>query len=200
MSSIMKNGQQFGGVPKEVITAWEPGSNDKVVVKPTSIQSIVDIIYPVGSIYMSVNSTSPAVLFGGTWAQIQDTFLLAAGSTYSAGDTGGEATHILTTSETPAHTHERGTMNITGTVTMHGQEKPGLFNGITGAFAANRHESSAYVTQADLTSRTYSGGSDSGFNFDASRNWTGSTSSVGGNGAHNNMPPYLAVYMWKRTA
>ena len=125
---------------------------------------------------------------------------MAAGSTYSAGDTGGEATHTLTTAETPAHTHSRGTMNITGTVTMHGQEKPGLFNGITGAFAANRHDSSAYVTQADLTSRTYAGGSDSGFNFDASRNWTGSTSSVGGDGAHNNMPPYLVVYVWQRTA
>lgn len=53
---------------------------------------LLDTIYPVGSIYISTNSTSPATLFGGTWAQIQDTFLLASGSTYTAGNTGGNAT------------------------------------------------------------------------------------------------------------
>jgi len=61
---------------------------------------IVDLIYPVGSIYMSVNSTSPATLFGGTWERIQDRFLLAAGSSYSAGGTGGSADATL-----PSHTH-----------------------------------------------------------------------------------------------
>ena len=64
--------------------------------------TIADLVYPVGSIYMSVNSTSPATLFGGTWTQIQDTFLLAAGSTYAAGATGGEATHTLTENEMPS--------------------------------------------------------------------------------------------------
>jgi hypothetical protein len=62
-------------------------------------------MYPVGSIYMSVSSTSPATLFGGTWEQIQDTFLLAAGTTYTAGTTGGSSSHILTTDELPSHTH-----------------------------------------------------------------------------------------------
>ena len=41
--------------------------------------------YPVGSIYLSINSTSPDELFGGTWEQIKDTFLLACGDTYAAG-------------------------------------------------------------------------------------------------------------------
>ena len=53
----------------------------------------IDDIYPVGSIYMSVNNTSPSTLFGGTWEQIKDTFLLSAGNTYTAGNTGGSATH-----------------------------------------------------------------------------------------------------------
>ena len=61
--------------------------------------------YPVGSIYMSVNSTSPATLFGGTWVRLKDKFLLGAGDTYTAGDTGGAATHTLTTSEMPSHSH-----------------------------------------------------------------------------------------------
>lgn len=83
--------------------------------------SIVDSVYPVGSIYMSVASTSPATLFGGTWAQLKDRFLLGAGDTYEAGNTGGNASvsytpagkntggsvgdHTLTTSEIPSHAH-----------------------------------------------------------------------------------------------
>lgn len=67
-------------------------------------QDLIDLIYPVGSIYMSVNATSPAALFGGTWEQIQDRFLLAAGSTYDAGSTGGEATHQLSVEELPDRT------------------------------------------------------------------------------------------------
>lgn len=61
--------------------------------------------YPIGSIYLSVNNTNPETIFGGKWEQIKDKFLLACGSTYSNGSTGGEATHKLTTNEIPAHSH-----------------------------------------------------------------------------------------------
>ena len=61
--------------------------------------------YPVGAIYFSANSTSPASLFGGTWTQLKDRFLLGAGDTYSAGSTGGEAEHTLTIPEMPPHRH-----------------------------------------------------------------------------------------------
>jgi len=119
---------------------------------------MLDNIYPVGSIYMSVNSTNPGTLFGGTWQQIQDTFLLACGSTYANGATGGEATHTLTIDEMPAHSH------------VYDKTGGGRFFDV-------------------VTSSKY---------------WTNSvssnTSSVGGGAAHNNLPPYLAVYMWKRTA
>ena len=57
------------------------------------INDNVDNIYPVGSIYLSTNSTNPGTLFGGTWVQIKDKFLLSAGDTYTAGTTGGSATH-----------------------------------------------------------------------------------------------------------
>lgn len=66
---------------------------------------LLDLIYPIGSIYLSVGSTAPSTLFGGTWEQIKDVFLLSAGDTYTAGNTGGEATHTLTVSEIPSHTH-----------------------------------------------------------------------------------------------
>lgn len=61
--------------------------------------------YPVGSIYMSVNSTNPGELFGGTWEQIQGRFLLGQGSGYSAGTVGGEADHALSDREMPSHRH-----------------------------------------------------------------------------------------------
>ena len=57
--------------------------------------------FPIGSIYMSLSNTNPSTYFGGTWVQIKDRFLLGAGDSYSAGSTGGEATHTLTTQELP---------------------------------------------------------------------------------------------------
>ena len=125
---------------------------------------ILEAVYPVGSIYMSVNSTSPATLFGGTWVQIEDRFLLAAGTTYKAGATGGEVTHTLTTSEMPIHNHAVFYPN------------------------AEAADHSAPVNYPD-------GPSDSTYFAVGSY-----TSREGGGEAHNNMPPYLAVYIWKRTA
>lgn len=57
-------------------------------------------IYPIGSIYMSINETNPSELFGGEWERIKDTFLLASGDTYDGGSTGGSADAIVVT-----HTH-----------------------------------------------------------------------------------------------
>lgn len=157
-------------------------------------QQLVDLIYPVGAIYMSVNSASPAILFGGTWVQIQDKFLLACGQAYANGSEGGEATHTLTVDETPEHTHTRGTMNITGKAAASYEQTGGFQNQASGAFYIV--DSLGYfgwgVSGPDNDNR--------GLGFDASRSWTGETSPVGGGGEHNNMPPYLAVFVWQRTA
>lgn len=56
-------------------------------------KTIFDMIYPIGSIYISINNTNPSTMFGGTWEQIEDAFLLAAGDTYAGGSTGGNANH-----------------------------------------------------------------------------------------------------------
>ena len=68
-----------------------------------SVQKIIDLCFPVGIVIEC--DTCPAELVGGTWEQITDTFLLAAGDTYASGTTGGEATHTLTEGEMPSHRH-----------------------------------------------------------------------------------------------
>ena len=110
-------------------------------------------IYPIGSIYMSAGSASPASLFGGTWEQLQDRFLLGAGSNYTAGVTGGTSKNVLNNTSIPH-----------------------IGTGIK------------YVG---------SGGS-----FSLPSGVTYSEEWLGGGTTTNldNMPPYLAVYMWKRVS
>ena len=137
--------------------------------------------YPVGSIYMSVNNTSPATLFGGgTWIQLKDRFLLGAGDTYTAGDTGGEAEHTLIENELP---------KIEATANMRAPYySGGDFKLITGT--------SGHFTEVQATTaNTSSCGS-------VSNNTKLQTlkMSFGNNQSHNNMPPYLVIYMWQRTA
>lgn len=67
---------------------------------------ILQCVYPVGAVYISSKDTSPASFLGGTWEQIKDVFLLAAGDTYALGTTGGEAAVRLTVDQLPAHTHK----------------------------------------------------------------------------------------------
>lgn len=147
------------------------------------IDDIIGLVYPVGAIYMSVSSTNPSTLFGGTWEQIEDTFLLCAGDSHTAGTTGGSETHTLTTTETPAHTH--GSKSLTGsfrTLRWTGDNPSGIVS------------LGSAVTDRTASTGTYFGGAT--HNIDASHEHT----SVGGGASHNNMPPYLTVYVWKRTA
>ena len=80
-------------------------SKDISIKDDTNWYTLLDLVYPVGSIYCSTKSTSPASLMGGTWSAISGKFLLGTNSTYTLGSTGGEATHTLTTNEMPTHKH-----------------------------------------------------------------------------------------------
>ena len=73
--------------------------------KNLNITEICNVIYPIGSVYISINNIEPSSLFGGTWEKLEDRFLLASGKTYTNGNIGGEATHKLTIDEMPSHTH-----------------------------------------------------------------------------------------------
>ena len=136
---------------------------------------VLDNVYPVGSIYMNVNSTNPGTLFGGTWEQIQGKFLLGMSSSYPAGSQGGEATHTLTISEMPSHDHPlsgNGNASALGTT----------YNAISMQGSAYPNDP-ALVRGSDYTGNGYA-----------------YINNRGGGQAHNNMPPYLSVYIWKRTA
>ena len=134
-----------------------------------AIGTIWSKIYPIGSIYISVADTSPSTLFGGTWVQIKDVFLLSAGDTYAAGSTGGEAEHILTVDEMPRHSH----------------------NVISSADAAR-----LVLNQSGAEGASYAFADNRGNGYYST--WI--TDNRGNDQPHNNMPPYLAVYVWQRTA
>ena len=144
--------------------------------------SILQAAYPVGAIYMSTVSTSPATLFGfGTWERITGKFLLAAtdngssGASQAAGNTGGSATH--------SHGLSAGYAQATY-IWISNQNRIMINHKTVGAYTANRYTTSAAPSYTD-------------------QDWGGITDgiSLGGNtDSGSTMPPYLSVYVWKRTA
>lgn len=154
-------------------------------------------IYPVGSIYMSVNAANPGTLFGGTWEQLKDRFLVAAGGSYAAAATGGAATVTLKTANLPAHTHT-GTTNDGG---LHDHGGPYNSN-----FYTTRGDRGAEVDGVEQGQAFSESGNSGGLRregltaYGGTHSHTFTTNSAGGGQAFSNLPPYLAVYMWKRTA
>lgn len=144
------------------------------------IQRLKLVAYPIGSLYWSKNPTNPAELFGGTWTQIKDKFILAAGDSYAVGATGGAATVTLTTAQMPAHTHNAST-NSTG---------------------AHTHSINVITQGSDQNA------GDGGDNYWTTRNTssagahshTVTVNSAGSSQSHENMPPFVTYYCWERTA
>lgn len=130
---------------------------------------IVDynVVYPIGSIYMSTKNVSPASFIGGSWTKIENAFLLGASSKYSAGSTGGSADAVLIN-----HVHS-----------IYDQAGNKIRFGTTGnSWGYNVAAGSYASTGTDVT--MLAGNPEGGVS----------------DGTGKNMPPYLAVYMWKRTA
>lgn len=146
-------------------------NSENITAIHQAINAMWSKIYPVGSIYISAADTSPETLFGGTWERIKDTFLLAAGDTYTAGETGGEAEHTLTFNEMPSHSHGIYAVNTDGRDEF-GATCVGDMGVLQGNFSTSRKTTWQKMYQYE----------------------------AGGGQPHDNMPPYLAVYVWKRTA
>jgi microcystin-dependent protein len=176
-----------------------------------------ETIYPVGSIYMSVNNIDPSVVFGGTWQQIKDKFLLASGDTYENGATGGEATHTLTVSEIPSHNHGYDKATTADGPALTVAEMP-VHRHLTNSYILSEtpYTYGFEITFGESTtpkvyfdSYTYNDPNNPGSTLDAgsgaAHSHTVSTTDAsttywGGSREHNNMPPYLAVNVWVRTA
>lgn len=129
---------------------------------------LMDKVWPVGSIYMSLDATDPSVRFGGVWERIQNAFLLAASDAHPAGESGGEESHTLTGDEAPSLAfripHVAG---YNGSYAVSGCAESTVAHNYEGAANAVHNTGWHHI-------------------------------SAGGGQPHNNMPPYLAVYIWKR--
>lgn len=145
-----------------------------------SDSSIVDLVYPVGSVYISTNSTSPATLFGGTWSQLKDSFLLGAGDTYTAGDTGGAASasytpsgtvgsHTLTTDEIPSHNH-----SFTGSEVTSGNQSADHTHTYTDYYATTTGNRA--ITTAQTQSHSHNGKTSANDIYAKVGSWAGNKS------------------------
>lgn len=151
-------------------------------------QEILNIIYPVGSVYLSWNSTDPKNLFGGTWTRLSGGFLYGCVSSVGTGNGTGTATnnHTLTIDQMPAHNHS-GSTNKGKTDFMR----------IVGAVGTSE-------TSNHMTGYSAGGYKDVGLgelNFPGSNHWHDfDTNNTGGGKGHSHNIPYIAVFAWRRTA
>lgn len=152
-----------------VLSVHNADSNAHKSLFDAWLEDLFDAMYPVGSIYLTMSSDNPSVLFGGTWERIESRFLYGTINGQGVGTTGGEETHTLTVNEMPSHSHN------------------------------NTNGSNRFLGYSTSTSDTTSG-------FTSGNLWNGTgkanttIQNTGGGQAHNNMPPYIMVNIWKRTA
>lgn len=152
-------------------------------------KTIFDLIYPVGSIYMSVNSTNPTNLFGGTWVtwgQGRVPVGVSTSGTFNTVEkTGGSETHTLTIAQMPSHTHTQNSHR-------HNYGRPALFGG------EDSDDGTIFTPRyTGRTSSQYKGNSNGWTEMSYT---TATNRNTGGGGSHNNLQPYITCYMWKRTA
>lgn len=183
---------------------------DNAITDIQSLQSIIlNTVYPVGSLYTSFNSTNPTNIVGGTWVQIENCFLMAAGSSYAIGTSGGSATHthtsaahthttaghVLTVNEMPSHSHYESfpVEGYTGWSRETGSGYNVCFSYNVNGYGNNKTLNIATVGSYATQTGTSGGGASH------SHGNTGSTT-PGATGASSSLPPYKTIYMWQRTA
>ena len=156
----------------DYVTSQELPSKTSDLINDSSFTTL-QAVYPVGSIYMSINNTNPSVLFGfGVWEKIEDKFLLGSGTTYANGSTGGSADSVVV-----SHSHKP---NTDGEYIVTSEDPTA--NNTKVAYSSNGNRwVDGQTSQSHFHHRT-------------------GTSTVGEDGTGKNMPPYLAVNIWKRTA
>ena len=169
------------------------GNGEWAEVPKLTKLDLLDMIYPVGSIYMSVNSSNPGSLFGGTWeAYAQGRVLIGAGTgtdsrseqkTFAAGSTGGEYNHQLTVGELASHGHSASSSSSGAHTHTYKSRNMSGYNWDQGNGVTSSSGSKA-ITIPSAGTHTH----------------TITVNSAGSSTAHNNIQPYISVYIWRRTA
>lgn len=162
--------------------------------------------YPVGAWFFSSDATSPASLFGGSWTQMRDRFIVGAGNKYGREGTGGADSVALTEATIPKHTHVipalSGSTNSAGShshpISRNGQLFAWPGGSQTGIYTAKSfqgwNQGNVYAGDVSLTTNS------SGSHTHTVTTKAGTTGSTGGGGGHENRPAYIAIYMWKRVS
>jgi microcystin-dependent protein len=202
--------QPSQSVSKQYLDVISSSINNRITSVSSSLStrvdnvtfSVISAIYPIGSLYSSTISTNPSVTLGvGTWVtfgagKVQVGFNAAETEFNTAEATGGEKVHTLLSTEMPSHFHPTPTFTgTTNAVVDHMHTVPGqlingdapLTAGAAGAGGGNLSVNQQYTGPAGAHSHTVT--------VNASN-----TLPTGGSLAHNNLQPYIVVYMWKRTA
>jgi len=155
-----------------------PSYDYKKIVFQNLKNQILDMIYPIGSIYMSTDNIDPKIKIGGQWEEIKDKFLLGAGDTYVLGTSGGEATHTLTKNEMPSHRHK-----------LLGSDR----GRDSYCYSAGSKNACVAAMPSNDSDANYS-------HYDIDAYGDVFIQNTGLSQPHNNMPPYYVVKMWKRIA
>lgn len=163
------------------------GTDTDRAVTPASLRAGLLAAFPVGAIYITATNSSPADFLGGTWSQIAGgRMLIGVGTlgsdTYAGGATGGAARVTLDVDEIPQHSH---TASSAGSHTHATNIR-------------EAQESGTGTGNYQMTVATINAGAE--IQSDSAGSHTHTISSTGGGAAHENRPPYLAVYFWRRTA
>lgn len=198
---------------KKVIIGFSGTDGTNTVTE--TVQAMYDKIYPVGCLYWSSNPANPSTLFGGTWVQVKDKFIMAAGDTYQAGGTGGNASYTpagvvgsrsitLQEANIPSHRHGVGAISTstgTGGGHSHRYDYPNWHDHAEGNGAKiSTGGPGSYTTYAVRDNGAHShsfsvpahntGYTGSGTAFSHDHSFTGTQVTI--------LPPYIAYYCWER--
>ena len=183
------NSPTFTGTPSAPTAS--SGTNSTQIATTAFVQTAISAIYPVGSIYTSTVATNPNTLFGfGTWVAFgAGQVMIGVGGGFVAGATGGSADATL-----PVHSH-----NYSGTTTNQNQDHN---HGVNAYVGTSQGGLNAGLSVADTTSYETPTGRANTSNNSVGHDhaFSGATDSQGGSPTNANLPPYIVVYMWNRTA
>ena len=196
-----------GVEPTDVVTVAQ--LQEAINSVKNNLTTIASQLYPIGAVYITVLTHNPTDLFGGQWVKLPaGKMLINEGDGFNLNETGGEKEHVLTETEMPRHAHVldgKGRIQ-TNTVELKGNISYSQSGDNGGGLAKYRSSNGIVKVESyygEQTRKGDSGDSAINLNIDASHSHILDLSSLsmqrtGSSQAHNNMPPYLVVNMWKR--